>query len=108
MVTLYLNIPKWREDVEGCLSFRQIVNLAIAKGFAIPKRDAERCHPGCQVVLLCQEESHSAEGKLVALHVTGKTESGMLRYDAHIHGLTEVVYHPAPAPLRRTSVVVVE
>ncbi len=107
MTTLYLNAPREKTNDEDKKSYADTLRTATGNGYAVPKADAEKCLPGCGVVLLCQDEGRRAEGTLKAIRKTGdRTRTGMLRYDVQIEGLAEVPYSPPPARLGRTGTLV--
>ncbi len=102
MATLVLHAPSWKENEDGAKSFEQICSSGVGAGYAIPQHLRDLLHAGCGVVVLNKDRELRAEGTIVRLEPTGKTESGMVRYDVHIHNLRPAAYKPEM--LRRTGI----
>jgi hypothetical protein len=104
-MTLVIHTPRWRVDAEGERSFEDVLASGVGDGYAIPARLAALLSPGARVVLLCKDQRQRAEGVLERLRPTGKTGSGMVRYEVTIRDLQTVPYEPEA--LGRTGVAVI-
>jgi hypothetical protein len=105
MATLIINAPREKVNAAGKKSFDSTLATGVGRGYAIPSTVVWRCAPGCMVVVLSKDEGKRAEGRLVRLVPTEKTDSGIQRYDVHIADLEKVPYKPKA--LGRTGVTVV-
>lgn len=94
MPTLILNAPSWRENEDGAKSFQSILASGRGDGYAIASPLVSQIVPGCPVVVLNKERARRAEGTLVRLEPTSKTDSGMQRYNVWMKDLREVPYQP--------------
>jgi len=91
---LVINAPRWRVRQENARSFEEILHLGIGEGYAIYENIFDQLYPGCGVVVLDKDREQRAEGQLIELVPTTRTNKGIQRYDVRIRNLTKVLYRP--------------
>jgi hypothetical protein len=69
-----------------------LITSRVGDGYAITQNLFSKLSPGCGVVLLCKDSEKRAEGTLVELVPTGKTDNGIERYDVHFESMKMVPY----------------
>jgi hypothetical protein len=106
MAILVINAPRWRVRQENARSFEEILHLGIGEGYAIYNNIFDQLSPGCGVVVLDKKQNLRAEGQLIRLVPTTRTNNGIQRYDVYIQNLTEVVPY-RPERLNRCGVAVI-
>ena len=84
MCTLVMNLPEWRAHQENVRSFDNTITTGIADGFAIAKNLRDKINVGCKAVLVSNDGEKRAEGTISKIVETGRTRTGMLRYDVHL------------------------
>lgn len=94
MATLVIHAPRSTVVSKHAKSFEKTYKDGLGEGYAIYRSIVHEVHPGCTVVLLSKDQELRAEGKLVKLVATTKTDNGCQRYDVHIEGLKKVPYKP--------------
>lgn len=104
MPTLVIHAPPWRARRDGAKDFDMTLESRIGSGYALSKGQRKSLEPGCRVVLLCKTTGRRAEGRLVSLKPTEKTENGLQRYDVRFSSMQEVGYKSER--LGRTGVTV--
>src|SRR5947207_7849789 len=92
--TLVINAPRWRAVRDGARSFQATFDSGVGRGYALTRAIHQGCASGCRVVLLSKDERRRAEGVLLELVRTEKTDNGLWRYDVHVRGFKEVTYQP--------------
>ena len=105
MSTLVINAPKAKVEQTRAQSFEATFASGVGDGYAITKILFAQLSAGCGVVLLDKDQGKRAEGTLVQLVPTEKTENGIQRYDVHIKNLKMVPYKPES--LNRNGVAVI-
>ena len=105
MPSLVINAPKQQVILNNKKSFQETLNSGIGQGYAINTTLFRQIYPGCRLVLLSKDQRRRAEGELVKLVPTYKTNNNIQRYDVYIKDLRIVSYKPVS--LNRNGVAVI-
>ena len=92
MPTLVIHAPAGKAQQENKQSFETTFTRGVGDGYAIAQNLFSQLSPGCRVVLLCKDSEKRAEGQLVKLFPTGKTDNGIERYDVYFENMKMVPY----------------
>lgn len=95
MKNLVIHHPVDKVICQGKKSFANCMKTMVGEGFAISKANVAALKAGDNVIVLCSSKGYErrAEGQLEKLVHSGKTGSGLKRYDVFIKDLIEVPYH---------------
>lgn len=105
MATLVINAPKKQVDENNKKDFENTFSTGVGEGYAINSTLFSQISSGCKVVLLSKDEKKRAEGRLVKLVPTYKTNNNIQRYNVYVEGFARVPYRPES--LNRNGIAVI-